>query len=236
MNLFKHLDKDNLHHAYLIAGEREATSLEVLGFIKQSFNVEVHGNANVVRIALDSFKVEDARTLKAYAGEKGFSAGKKFFIISANNFLLDAQNTLLKVFEEPIKDTHFFLIVPDTNALLPTFISRFYLLSPKTVFGEEAESAEKFLAMPLRSRLEFVKELTANPEDEEEDVVDLNPARAKALKFLNALESALHSKVSRMPLDIGCFHQIFKVREFLRMPGSSPKTLMESVALVVPNF
>ena len=31
-----------------------------------------------------------------------------------------------------------------------------------------------------------------------------------------------------------CLHQIFKVREFLRQPGSSVKNLMESVALIIP--
>ena len=230
----KYLNKNNLHHAYLIEGEREDITREVFEFIKSS-GVETVGNGDVVHINLDSFKIEDARNLKTYANEKGLSFGKKFFVISVNSFLLEAQNTLLKMFEEPIENTHFFLVVPDTNALIKTFVSRFYLISPKKDFGGGVEDAERFIAMPLRNRIEFIKELVAKPEEEEEDL-SIDSTRAKALKFLNALESTLHNKLSRMPLDISCFHQIFKVREFLRMPGSSTKTLMESVALVVPNF
>jgi len=32
------------------------------------------------------------------------------------------------------------------------------------------------------------------------------------------------------------FQHFLKVREFLRMPGSSAKNLMESVALIIPIF
>ena len=223
----KHLDKDNLHHAYLIEGDREVVVPEILEFVK---------GMEVTEIKLDNFKIEDARNLKLYEAFKAFD-NKKAFVISANSFLLEAQNAMLKMFEEPIENTHFFLILPEVSGLLKTFISRFYFISQKTVFGEETKDAEKFIKMPLRDRLEFIKELVAKPDEEEdEEVVDLNSSRAKALKFLNALESALHSKVSKSTLDTSIFHQIFKVREFLRMPGSSAKTLMESVALIIPSF
>ena len=80
---------------------------------------------------------------------------------------------------------------------------------------------------------------TLEPEEDEEgnEIVVFNSIRAKALKFLNALEYSLHQKaVSKCLFDTKIFEQIFKVREFLRMPGSSTKSLMESVALVIPNF
>ena len=107
---------------------------------------------------------------------------------------------------------------------------------------EELKEAEKFIAMPLKNRIDFIKELLAEAEEDEEKIVETSTARAKALKFLNALETLL----SRMPLDkhkskgifdtqAYCSH-IFKVREFLNQPGSSVKTLIESVALIVPSF
>jgi hypothetical protein len=136
------------------------------------------------------------------------------------------------MFEDPIENTHFFVIVPNKSALLKTFLSRFYVITPRQDLGEENSEALKFIAMPLSKRIDFIKELVAKPEEEDAEVVDLNSTRAKSLKFLNALESSLHNQLLRVPLNI--FHHIFKVREFLRMPGSSLKTLMESVALVVP--
>ncbi len=239
--IFKHLDKNNLHHAYLLEGEREEITKETMDFLVE-IGVPTSDNADFSHIAVDSFKIEDARNLKAFALERGVSTNKKVFLVSANNFLLEAQNALLKVFEEPIENTHFFIIVPDASALLKTFLSRFFLISPKTVFGEENPEIEKFLKMPLKNKLDVVKELVAKQDlpaqagdIEDEEVVDLNSARAKSLKFLNALEFTLHNKlVSRGILDTSVFKHIFKVREFLRMPGSSVKTLMESVVLVLP--
>jgi DNA polymerase III delta prime subunit len=234
MNLIQqHIDKDNLHHAYLIEGDREEVVAEVIS-IMESLGIEVSGNSDFVRVSADSFKVDDARNLKSFAGERASSAGKKIFLISANNFLLEAQNTLLKTFEEPIENTHFFLTVPDTSALLGTFLSRFYLIKTKEEVG--FAKAEEFIKMPLARRIDFIKELLQESEDEDEEgneIIVLNSARAKALKFLNAVESVMHPKVIEHP---EVLQHIFKVRKFLRMPGSSAKSLMESVALVVPKF
>jgi hypothetical protein len=61
-------------------------------------------------------------------------------------------------------------------------------------------------------------------------------SRTKALKFINTLESTLHQHMPRTVIDASIFEHILKVREILRMPGSSAKMLLESVALAVPNF
>ncbi len=246
--ILKHLDKNNLHHAYLIEGAEDEIILEIIGFLK-SLGINTVGNPDFIHIQLDSFKIEDARNLKSYAVQKSFSSGKKIFIISANNFLLEAQNSLLKTFEEPIKNTHFFLIVPDTNILLKTLVSRFYLISARQGLAEteQTKEIEKFIALPLKNRLDFIKELLTEPEApmpegvgvptfDESQNVGKDSVRSKALKFLNALEFTLHKKMSKTVFDTGFFYHLFKVRKFLRMPGSSTKSLMESVALVIPNF
>ncbi|MES3032027.1 MAG: hypothetical protein V4699_02165, partial [Patescibacteria group bacterium] len=86
----KHLDKNNLHHAYLIEGGREETLPELLKFI-ESLGVDTNANGDLVQIFVDSFKIDDARNLKSYSTEKGLTSAKKIFIISANSFLLEAQ-------------------------------------------------------------------------------------------------------------------------------------------------
>ncbi len=253
--LSKHLNKNNLHHAYLIEGAREEIVHEILKFIS-SLGINTSANSDFVNISVDSFKIEDARNLKSYSAEKGLSSAKKIFLISANSFLLEAQNSLLKMFEEPIENTHFFLVVPDTNSLLKTLVSRFYVISARQParnasrsdsggdLAEETQYAEKFISMPLQKRIDFIKELLVEPEEnlEEEPPLGgssskLESSRSKALKFLNTLEFSLHQKAtSKTVFDVGFFEHLFKVRKFLRMPGSSTKTLMESVALVVPKL
>lgn len=236
-DILKHLDKNNLHHAYLIEGAREEIIPEIIKFL-EGLGVSTIGNSDFIHINLDSFKIEDARNLKSYGMQKGFSSGKKIFIVSANNFLLEAQNSLLKMFEEPIENTHFFLIVPDINALLKTLVSRFYLIKSETKINGETQEAEEFIVMPLRNRIDFIKELLAEPESENEDgeeIAVLDSTRSKALKFLNTLESVLHSNLKKNSSNVTIFDHLFKVREYLRMPGSSAKSLMESVALIIPE-
>lgn len=229
--LEKYLDKNNLHHAYLLEGSREKLLPEVLEFAEEKGN-------EVVQFTFDSLKMEDSRIVKSHALERSMSGEKRIFIISANSILHEAQNSLLKLFEEPIENTHFFVIVPDKNSLLKTLVSRFYVIFHRSDLGEYEKDAEKFIKMPLKARLDFIKELLTETEEEKDEegneVIVLNSTRSKSLKFLNALELAMSKATFDTKTDAKSFEHIFKVREFLRMPGSSAKTLLESVALLIP--
>jgi len=230
MKISEHVNKNNFHHAYLIEGSKGEVVPEILELM-QDLKIETLGNPDFSHIELDSFKIEDARNLRSLSSERSFTEGKKIVLISANSFLLEAQNTLLKMLEEPIENTHLFLVLPDVNVLLPTFISRFYLI--RTDEEVNLKEAESFLKSSPKERIDFIKELLAEAEDEEEVVLD--SGRAKALKFLNSLETVLHKHVTESLLE-DSFTQVLKVRQFLRQPGSSAKSLMESVALIVPKF
>jgi len=237
--IIDHFDKNNLHHAYLIEGMHDEIVPEILKFI-EILGIDIVGNPDFCHISIDSFKMEDAFNLKSLSLEKGFSLNKKIFLISANNFLLEAQNTLLKIFEEPIENTHFFIITPDINILNKTLISRFYLIRTKMNLENELKEANKFITMSKRERIDFIKELISDKNDELDndiEVISSSSTRSKSLKFLNALELVLHQKFTPQPnTSINFFNQIFKVRKFLSQPGSSIKTLMESLALAIPNF
>lgn len=238
MKISEHFHRKSLdlHHAYIIEGPHSEVVPEVLEIL-EGYNIKTRGNPDFFHIEVDSFKIEDARNLKSLSTEKAVTdglpaqAGRKIFLISTNNFLLEAQNTLLKMFEEPIPNTHFFLVLPDINVLLPTFTSRFYIVQGKD--SSESKEAAEFLKSSVRLRIEFLKELTTEKENEENAIAS---SRAKALRFLNNLEKALHKKNIKDAKSVACFKQIFKARQFLRQPGSSLKSLMESVALIAPNF
>lgn len=257
MNILEHLDKDNLHHAYLIEGPRDLIVPKILAFC-ENINIKTSGNPDFCHIVVDNFKIDEAFDLRAMSTNKSFTSIKKIFLICVNSFSQDAENVLLKMFEEPIENTHFFVIVPDTNALLKTFVSRFYLIKIEAGVNNEYKDAEIFIEMSKRDRIDFIKELLTPTLEEvgaptENVGADLSAdsTRSKALKFLNELEFLIHEKLVKdfsillHPSD-GSFHvqnslqvslnHFFKVREFLRMPGSSTKSLMESIALILPNL
>lgn len=227
--ILEYLNKDNLHHAYLIEGNRVEILPEIFT-LGESLGVK-KDSPDFFHIEIDNFKIDEAFNLRKMGAEKSFSLGKKIFVLCINSFSLDAQNVLLKMFEEPIEDTHFFVITPDADALLKTLISRFYFISTKKDLALD-KNIERFINMSLQNRLDFIKELLSETEDEE--VLSIDSNRSKALRFLNELEATLSKTV--FDTHHKCFEHFFKVREFLRMPGSSAKTLLESVALVVPNF
>ena len=155
MNLInKYFNKDNLHHAYLIEGNREEILPEIFEF-SESLGVK-KSSPDFVYITIDNFKIDEALSLRTMGTEKSFSGSKKIFVLCVNTFSLDAQNVLLKMFGEPIEHTHFFVITPDTDALLKTLISRFYFISARQGLAENKD-AEKFINMPLRNRLNFIK-------------------------------------------------------------------------------
>jgi len=231
--ILEHLDKNNLHHAYLIEGAREEIIPEILKFLK-TLNAKTVGNPDFVNISIDNFKIDEAFNLRAMSADKSFSADKKIFMVCVNNFSLDAQNVLLKMFEEPIESTIFFLVMPDINILLKTLISRFYLISTRQDLVEEKKEAKNFINLSLQSRINFIKELLVEADEKDEEgneIIVLDSARSKALNFLNALEITLLKTI----FDIKVFEHFFKVREFLRVPGSSTKSLMESIALIIPE-
>lgn len=241
----KFIDQNYLHHAYLIEGDSSVILPELLLFL-ESLNIKTTANVDFYQLEIDSFKMEDARNLKEVTNEKSFSNdkdAKKIFLISANTFLLEAQNSLLKVFEEPMVNTHFFIITPSVQVFIPTLLSRFYVIKSEAFSLKEnlTEEAEKFVKLPLAKRIDYIKELLASTKEEDEEnskstlVADGDSPRAKALKFLNNLEIVLHKKALKPSSDTKIFEHIFKVRKYLRQPGSSAKSLMESVALSIPE-
>ena len=237
MNLInKHLDKDNLHHAYLIEGDRLEIVPEITEFLK-TLGVSTVGNPDFTNISIDNFKIDEAFDLRSMSTDKSFSSSKKIFLVCVNSFSLDAQNVLLKMFEEPKENVHFFLVVPDANTLLKTLISRFYLISTKTELVKERKDAEKFISSTLPKRIDYIKELLVEENEEDEngnEIIATDSARSRALKFLNALEAVLNDKLTKDSHSLILGH-FFKVRKFLRIPGSSTKNLMESIALIVPE-
>jgi DNA polymerase III delta prime subunit len=251
MKVSDHFDKDNLHHAYLIEGMKDEILPEVFSFV-ENLKIKTVGNPDFYHTSIDNFKIQDALNLRNMGSERSFSNienNKKIFVLCINRFTGDAQGVLLKIFEEPIENTHFFIITPSVDNLFRTFVSRFYLIKAKNNSEEEIKNAKTFIALNLKDRLDFIKdkillkskkESNNTEEDEdgdskEESENNLESNQTRALRFLDNLEFVLNKKNGEKKFqDVSFFEQIFKAREFIRQPGSSAKMLLESVALSVP--
>ena len=215
----------NLHHAYFLVGDGEEIFLELRGFLEEKVGVKTLGNPDFWYGKFNTLNIEGARGIAESQERKSFKShlearlpSKKIFIIQTDFITEEAQNSLLKVFEEPTKGTHFFIISPQDN-LLPTLRSRMQVIMSKTVFD-----SSKILNMEIAERLEKVKEITDMIKDEEKTKQD-------AITLLNQIETELHN------MDIEKSAKALKICESARASlydrGAPVKMILENVMLSV---
>lgn len=213
-----------LHHAYGIVGGEELVP-ELLERLRRVGGFSSRGNPDYWFGRFESFGISEARALKEAAGRRAVASGKRVFVIVASVLTVEAQNALLKIFEEPGPETHFFLLVPSFEILLLTLRSRMHLIaadnSARTLTA--SPDAEKFLSSRAGARLEFVKGLLSESEE---------GARSRGVAFLRALEL----KVARAGVREGtpALSEILLCARYARDRSPSFKLLLEHLALTLP--
>lgn len=226
-HLLAHIRPDALHHAYCIfaPGITEASAHEpFFTFLETHLAIPTRGNPDFWYGQFESFGVDEARTLKDMQQRAAANVGaKKAFVISTDTITHEAQNALLKVFEEPTVSTHFFLLMPSVEVLLPTLRSRLILvpaIQQSSVGGTEAlVLAEKFLAVSKGKRMALLKTLM-----EEKD-------KRAATAFVDALLKKFSATAQDTKNHQKDLETLLEMRSYLTDRSSSVKTILEYVAL-----
>ena len=100
--------------------------LDVLAYDGRISNKEDEENPGPVR----AFNMDNARALKARMGDAPRSGKKRVVLLGGMDITRDAAaNALLKVLEEPSPTTVFVLLAPQREQLLPTLVSRSWVLT-----------------------------------------------------------------------------------------------------------
>jgi DNA polymerase III delta prime subunit len=211
-------DRENLHHAYFIEGEKSAILAELEAFLKESLEISRHGNPDVHYGEHESFGIDEGRALQEMQSMRPVMGDRKIFIIHVTAITSEAQNSLLKVFEEPTPGTHFFIISSSQRILLPTLRSRMVVISHASLGKTDMKGeARKFIPMSPKARLEFVA-----PYIEEKD-------KAKAEDFLQAVVGELHREKK-----LDAIKEILTLIRYLKDRSPSLKLILERIALL--NF
>lgn len=227
--------RGELHHAYCIQGG-EADVILLRDFIETSLNFPIKSNPDFWHRSYESFGIDEGRELQDLqrmhaTGE----TGRKIFIIQTSTVTREAQNALLKMFEEPTRGTHFFLVIPSPDRLLPTLKSRFELISKNAeekdlMSKTHAAEVQAFLQSKIPGRLEQVKKILEALEKEK-------MVKSFILAFLDAIELELHRVIHEEKAKITSKH----IEDFLKLKGyaadrsSSLKLILESIALLLPE-
>lgn len=229
-HLLAHIRPGALHHAYCLAGFGVGAGTDELtsffAFLEDHLDIPTHGNPDFWHGQFESLGIDEARQIKEMQQRSAAQFGaKKVFVISANTITHEAQNALLKVFEEPTPDTHFFLLVPSAEVLLPTLRSRVVIIPAGTKGSVEDNGvvtlATQFLAISKGQRMTLLKPLM-----EEKD-------KRAALAFVDQLLK-IRSKSSQ---DTQTYQKdleaLLAMRDYLNDRSASVKMILEYLVLIV---
>jgi DNA polymerase III delta prime subunit len=138
---------------------------------------------------------------------------------------------MLKLFEEPRGDTHFFLVIPSLQNIIPTFRSRLFVIDTNET-GSSLINPKQFFKMSIGERMEAVKKICGSISDEEESKIEI-------IKFLNSLETELKKTINFLKTEkdeLSMFEEIEKIRQYAGEQSPSLKMLLEHISLTLPVF
>lgn len=197
-----------MHHANLLVGSR-SWGYSVIP------EAERTPGPDVTIYDQESLSIAQVRALTREAILRPVHREHRTFIIACDTLLHEAQNALLKLFEEPNRETAFYLIIPREDMLLPTLRSRLHLLGVEEE-NRDASAFESFRKAPYRERLTLVQEKLA-----EEDAV--------------WVESIVHGfeVYAEKKRDARLMREVMRTQLYLHTNGSSKKMLLEHLALTL---
>jgi DNA polymerase III delta prime subunit len=230
--MFENLFPINLYHSYVVEGEPEQTANIILRFLEDRGDIERQSPDTLLQI-YESLTMDDVLEIKGWHSQLGITNGKKVCVIAAKFINREAEQTLLKIIEEPARDTHFFIVVPDASLLLDTIISRTHTVKIVQSGDKDLEKlVGDFMKMTPKNRIEKITEIIKENKDEESS----GKLRSYATNFVNEIERVIYQKFRKDKNNrqiIFILEELQKSRSYLSTPGASVKMILEHLALVI---
>ena len=231
-------NKKNLHHAYLIEGNSETILPLIYDYLKNKLNFSLDNNPDYYYAEFETFGIDDGRRINELQNKKAigkknsesFGSGKQIFVIKTNFITREAQNSLLKMFEEPTSNTHFFIIMSSSEALLPTLKSRLLILKRGLSDNLQKDFVRDFLMVDISERLKMVKKFFGDSKKK------IPADKSGAILFLNELEKQLREKIDIKKVskkELFVFDEIMKCRSYLNDRSPSVKMLLEYLITII---
>lgn len=230
--------KDSLHHAYIITGEHTVVTPLLRMFIENELGMTIAANPDIRFEEIETLSIDDSRRIKHLHEVKSFDAtGKRVTVISMNGATVEAQNSLLKIFEEPIEGSHFFIIVPSLHIVLPTLRSRALHIDLREEHRKDDEHlfsalVSKFIdpKNTLKDRLDIAAQIA-------KDISDEKATRSDAKAFVVAIIRALSGTraAQRTLSENKILKLLLETESYISDRSSSVKLLLENIAISLYN-
>lgn len=205
--------KNGLHHAYFLSVTERVPGIEMLkNELSELLGVVFLGNRDVVERSYDRMAIDHAHELRETLGNRPI--GTRICIVSVGVVLQEAQNALLKIFEDPPQNTHFFMVSETDSYLLPTLRSRFFVYRASGEYDHKKQ-VEKFLSLTLSEKMSHVAEIAEGGTE-------------STRRFLDLLEKNFSQDVTQYK---NVLSKIIEGKRFLLLPSASRKGILESIVL-----
>ncbi len=232
MNILNNLFPENLYHSYVVEGNPETVTHDLLELLKDREEIKSK-SPDVFLKVYDSFTMADSNKIKEWHAELGVGGGKRICIIGADFINHDAERTLLKIIEEPADNTHFFIVVPNASILLDTIRSRTHLVvTPKKENNLVKKDAQEFISLNPRGRIDFISKRIKKYKNIESN----SKLRNDSILLINEIEKIIFEKfkLNKKNKELQfVLEEIQEKRKYLNLPGSSVKMILEHLALVL---
>jgi len=207
-----------MHHAIILEGTGDTGKEGARMYVQNQLGISFDTNPDIFHIVIERFSITDARILKERASQSPFGSAQVFIIVT-ELILREAQNALLKLFEEPVQDTYFILVIPTINTLLETVRSRMICGGKIQNSLKENSLAKTFLQSTVNERVHLLESFIKNKD------------RVQARIFLDSIEEILH--VGGMKKNANQLRELLFVRTYLSDTSSSLKMLLEHIAITL---
>jgi DNA polymerase-3 subunit delta' len=213
------ITKEQLHHTNICTGNRVAILQDINHLVSQ-YSKTIKKIEHLI-YEYDKFLIKDAEHIFSRHIHKVAEDEMQVVCIAFNSTNLESQNSILKILEEPPRNTYFFLIVPNKKIILPTVLSRAQIFEYKREIMISKET-EKFIKSSPAQRLDFVKKIV-------DDIKNEKTNKQNIIEFIEEIEKYLYEKKN-----IKLLKRIVEIKEYLKDQGASVKQLLEYLAIVIP--
>jgi hypothetical protein len=213
-----------LHHAYVVSGSLEGGRESIMAML-ETRGVKTHGNPDVLLLSFPELLVDNVRdTLLSFASLKPVGE-RKYLVVSFSRANEQSQNALLKAVEEGIGSTVFFFCVEPATRILPTLRSRCVVLSAGAAAAPaENEDAAVFFKESYEKRLARVEKMAG--------YISKTQDRAPVRSFVGGLLALAHERHA----PARTLRDLLDADRYLRLQGSSPKSILGHLAVSLPRL
>lgn len=214
----KNLKKDTLHHTNICIGNREIIISDI-GTLILNYSKSIPKIERVV-YEYDKFLLDDVKHVFKNNLYKVAEDAIQIICIAFNSTNRESQNSILKVLEEPPRNTYFFLIVPNKKIILPTVLSRSQIFEYKKEIILSKETKE-FISASIAQKLELIKKKLDNLKDEK-------ITKQQIIEFIEEIEKHVHEQKNIILLK-----RIVEIKGYFKEQGASAKQLLEYLAVQI---